>query len=143
MSNHGTGTFEMTGWDEKAVGEATEAPKLARATTHDTYRGIIEGEGELEYLIVYGTKTTSYFVGVERVTGRIGERVGSFVLQHTGTYKVDEGGDPEKGGGVASGTWSVLADTGTGDLVGLKGEGQYAARHSESLPSYTFNYDFE
>jgi hypothetical protein len=30
-------------------------------------------------------------------------------------------------GGEARGTWSVIADSGTGDLVGLTGEGTFAA----------------
>ena len=72
------------------------------------------------------------FVGLERVVGRVGDRSGSFVLQHTGTFE----------GGTAKTTWFVVPGSGTGDLRGLRGEGGFASAHAERY-SVTLDYDFE
>ena len=72
------------------------------------------------------------FVGLERIVGRLGDRSGSFVLQHSGTFE----------GGTAKATWFVVPGSGTGDLRGLRGEGGFASGHANSY-LITLDYDFE
>ena len=50
------------------------------------FAGDLEGEGTVEWLMGYGDDGTAAFVGLERVVGKVGDRSGSFVLQHTGTF---------------------------------------------------------
>ena len=132
MSVHATATFEVKAWDEKPYDEIDEGPKLTRASVTKSFSGDIEGEGTVEYLMIHRDDGSASFVGLERVVGRVGDRSGSFVLQHTGTFE----------GGTAKTTWFVVPGSGTGDLRGLRGEGGFASAHAERY-SITLDYDFE
>jgi hypothetical protein len=61
--------------------------------------------------MVYPGDGSAKFVGLERVVGRLGDRWGSFVLEHSGTFE----------GGVAEASWSVVPGSGTGEPRGLRG----------------------
>jgi hypothetical protein len=119
-------------WDEKPFSEGVDGPKLARVSVTKSFSGDIAGEGTLEYLMAYGKDGSASFIGLERVVGRIRDRSGSFVLQHTGTFE----------GGTATATWVVVPGSGTGDLQGLSGEGGFASAHAEEY-LMTLDYDFE
>ena len=132
MSTLATATFEVKTWDEKPYNEIDGGPKLTRASVTKSFHGDIEGEGALEYLMFYPGDGSATFVGLERVVGRVGDRSGSFVLQHSGTFE----------GGTAKATWSVVPGSGTGDLRGLRGKGGFASAHQQRYP-ITLDYDFE
>ena len=97
-----------------------------------TFTGGIEGEGQVEYLMMYGGDGSARFVGLERIVGRIGARAGSFVLERTGTFE----------GGEARESYSVIAGSGTGELRGLRGEGTSAVGHGMEHP-FVLNYELE
>jgi hypothetical protein len=132
MVKHAKATFEIKSWDEKPYDELAGAPKLTRASVTKSYHGEIEGEGKVEYLMMYRSDGSASVMGVERVTGSVGGRSGSFVLRHTGTFE----------NGVASTTLSVLPGSGTGDLRSLSGQGKFSVGHQ---PPYamTLDYGFE
>ena len=132
MSTHATATFEVKSWDEKPYDEMDGGPKLTRASITKSFTGDIEGEGTLEYLMMYRDDGSASFIGLERITGRVGDRAGSFVLEHTGTSD----------GSTATASWSVVPGSGTGDLRGLRGEGGFSSGHAESYPM-TLDYDIE
>ena len=132
MKAHAKGTFELKAWDEKPFNEMNGMPKLTRASVIKSYQGEITGEGKLEYLMMYRDDDSATFVGLERVVGSVGARSGSFVFQHTGTFK----------GGVATVTLTVVSGSGTGDLNGLRGEGGFTVGHQGPY-SITLDYDFE
>src|SRR5882762_6398108 len=132
MRKQAKATFTIKSWDEKTYNEMEGAPKLTRAGATKSYQGDIEGEGKLEYLMMYRTAGSASFMGLERVTGSVGGRTGSFVLQHTGTFE----------DGVAKVILSVVPGSGTGELCGLRGEGGFNVGHQ---PPYamTLDYGFE
>jgi hypothetical protein len=132
MKRQATASFEIKSWDEKPYNEIDGAPKLTRASVTKSFQGDIEGEGTLEYLMVYRANGVASFVGLERVVGRIGDRTGTFVLQHSGTFE----------GGKATVTWSVVPGSGTGDLRGLRGQGGFSSGHAQRY-QISFEYDFE
>jgi hypothetical protein len=132
MSTRATVTFEIKSWDEKPYDEIGGGAKLTRASVTKAFHGDIEGEGRVEYLMVYRGDGTASFVGLERVLGQVGSRSGSFVLQHNGTFE----------GGVAKATYVVVPGSGTGDLRGLRGEGSFASGHAQHYPM-TFDYDLD
>jgi hypothetical protein len=133
MPTQATATFQIKNWDEKPYQELPDEGKLTRAHVTYTYQGDIEGEGTVEYLMVYPPNSAASFVGLERVVGRIGDRSGSFVIQHTGIADQD---------GV-KGTYFVVPGSGTGDLRGLRGEGNLAlAGQAEHYP-IAMTYEFE
>jgi hypothetical protein len=138
MPTHASANFAIKSWDEKTwegkpASEVTGA-KLTRAEVTYSYQGEIEGEATLQYLMSYNEDGTGTYVGLERVVGRIGERSGSFTLQHIGTF------DPSS----VTATLSVVRGSASDELHGLRGKAEVvlAGGHQESWP-ITLNYDFE
>jgi hypothetical protein len=121
MTRRATGTYEIQNWEEQTYLELGDGAKLSRARITNAYHGDIEGEGTLEYLMFYPDAESASLVGHERVVGRLGDRAGSFVLQHTATY----------GAGMAQGTFIVVPGSATGELRGLRGEGGWVAQHGD------------
>src|SRR5438094_1908609 len=74
MRKQAKATFGIKSWDEKTYNEMEGAPKLTRVSETKSYQGDIEGEGKLEYLMMYRTASSASFMGLERVTGSIGGR---------------------------------------------------------------------
>ena len=114
MTTRATGTFEIDSWDEEPYDER-EGTKLARVRVAKTFRGDVEGASTTDLLLAYvAEEGSAAYVGFERVVGSVHGRSGSFVLHHTATSS------PEG----RSATWSVVPDSGTGDLSGLRGEAE-------------------
>jgi len=130
MKTHAKATFAVNAWDEKPYNEMNGLPKLTRASVTKAYQGDIKGEGKLEYLMMYRDDGSASFIGLERLVGSIGGRSGSFVLQHSGIFKA----------GVATVTLVVVPGSGTGDLRGLRGNGEFAVGHK---PPYAMTLDYE
>jgi hypothetical protein len=133
MSTHPNVFFSLRAWDEKPYNELPGELKMTRSSVAYAYQGDIEGESTLDYLMVYRADESGSFVGLERVIGRVGGRSGSFVLQHTGTFNRTD----------VSGTFFVVPQSGTGELVNLRGEGSIGlSGHAEQYPMvFTFNLD--
>jgi len=132
IKTHAKATFALNAWDEKPYNEMNGLPKLTRASVTKSYQGDIKGEGKLEYLMMYRDDGSASFLGLERVVGSVDGRSGSFVLQHSGTFK----------GGLATVTLLVVPGSGTGDLRGLRGNGEFAVGHQQPY-SMTLDYAFE
>jgi hypothetical protein len=132
MKNTAHCRFAIKGWDEKPYGEGQDLPKLTRAAVTKTFTGDIEGEGHVEYLMMYRSDGSATFVGLERVVGKLAGRAGSFVLQRTGVFE----------NGVAKETYLVIPGSGTGDLRGLRGEGTSAVGHGTEHP-LTLAYELD
>ena len=124
MKKSAKGQFAIKNWDEKPYSEGPDLPKLTRATVTKTFTGDLEGEGNVEYLMMYGSDGTATFVGLERITGRIAGKAGSFVLQRTGTFE----------GGQAKESYSVIPGSATGELRGLRGNGTSSVGHGMEHP---------
>jgi hypothetical protein len=125
-----TARFTIKSWDEKPYSEGQDLPKLTRASVTKTFTGDLEGEGTVEYLMMYRSDGSAAFVGLERVTGRLEGRTGTFVLQRTGVFE----------GGQAKESYSVVPGSGTGELRGLRGDGSTALGHGTEYP-FTVNYE--
>jgi hypothetical protein len=130
MKKTANARFAIVKWDEKAYHEGP--PRLTRATVSKTFTGDIEGESQVEYLMMYRGDGSATFVGLERITGRIGNKSGAFVFQRQGVFE----------GGQAKETYSVVAGSGTGELTSLRGEGTSSVGHGGEHP-FTLTYDLE
>ena len=128
MSSRASATFEITSWEETAYDEPADGPKLSRATVKKTFKGEVEGESTAELLMCQAEGGAGYLAS-ERVVGRVGERTGSFVVQHGG---INDGGATRTFG-------YVVAGSGTGGLQGLSGEAGY--QHDERGASFVLDYD--
>jgi hypothetical protein len=128
MTHTANARFAITSWDEKPYSE-DHGVKLTKASVTKTYTGDIDGEGHVEYLMMYRSDKSATFVGLERIGGRLAGKTGTFVLQRTGVFE----------GGVAKESYTVVAGSATGDLAGLTGNGQSAVGHGMEHP-FTLNY---
>jgi Protein of unknown function (DUF3224) len=132
MKRTANARFAIKGWDEKAYSEVQGLPKLTRATVSKTFSGDIEGDSQVEYLMMYRSDGSASFVGLERVVGRLNGKSGSFVLQRIGTFE----------GGQAKESYSVVSGSGTGELRTLRGEGTSSVGHGSEHP-FTLTYELE
>ena len=98
----------------------------------ESYSGDIVGDGVVEFLQAAQADGSASFVGIERVTGAIAGRSGTFLLQDAGTVE----------GQVVSGGWFVIPGSGTGELAGLRGEGGFSANLGEGAQVH-LDYWFE
>lgn len=130
MSNHIHCQFNIEKWDETPYSQNENGPELIRASVTQSYTGDIDGEGVLEYLMTTFDEDFSTFIGTERVVGKLDGRSGSFVLDHKGTHE----------SGVAKSSFQIVENSGTGELSGIRGEGEYEATHEKT--SFTLDYDF-
>ena len=111
MSERATASFDITSWDQQPYDDQ-DGVTLSRTRVVKRFRGEIEGESTAELLMAVAGDDSAAYVGVERVTGRVNGREGSFVYLHTATAA----------GGVQSASWPVVDGSGTGELAGISGQ---------------------
>lgn len=121
------GKFTGVRWDEIPYHELEGTPKLARAAIENQFEGQLEGRGLLEYLLVYTLAGPVIFTGIERIEATLSGAAGSFVMQHDGEFKTDEG---------VNGTLSVVPGSGCGIFQGVTGTGRISSRPGEHHGSY-------
>ncbi|MFD7155820.1 DUF3224 domain-containing protein [Kribbella sp. NPDC059898] len=119
-------SFEITKWDQAAYDEAGTI-QLGRAGVGKTFTGgELEGTSTAELLMAGTADGPAAYTALERFTGTLGGRKGSFVMLHGAT--ADQNGAP--------GT-IVAAE---GDLAGLTGTVLY--EHTEDgAPRITVDYE--
>ena len=132
MKKTANARFSIKSWDEKPYSEGKDLPKMTRASVDKTFTGDIDGEGHVEYVMMYRSDGTAAFVGLERITGRIAGRNGSFVLQRTGVFE----------DGQAKESYSVVTGSGTSELRSLRGEGTSSVGHAADYP-FALNYELD
>jgi hypothetical protein len=123
-----TGAFDVKTLAEPLCGVAAQTA-LGRMSIDKVYRGAMEGTSQGEMLFAMGAaKGSGGYVAMERVTGTVDGRSGSFALQHSGT--------------MASGTQTlsiiVVPDSGTEELVGLTGSMNIST--VDGVHRYEFQY---
>jgi hypothetical protein len=130
--SHAAGKIDVSVYDPTPYDQPAEGPALVRIHVVERFSGDIAGEGVAEFLQTVRGEDEASFVGVERVTGSIGGRAGSFVLQDQGTLR----------GKSVTGTWFVVPGSGTAQLSGLRGEGGFTAELGQRA-DITLDYWFE
>lgn len=123
-----TGTVESKSWEQTPYAGAKHAPELTAASGVDVYHGDIEGEGHWRGLTVAGPEGTGDLLSLQRMTGVVGGRSGTFVLRISGTFD----------GTGSRATWEVVPGSGTGGLRGISGTGGYET--SGDTTTYTLDY---
>ena len=107
---HATGSFDVKIIPQD---DRSEDPLLARMILDKEYHGDLEGTGKGQMLTA-GTeiKGSGAYVAIEKVSGTLKGRSGTFVLQHSGTMTNNA---PQL-------TITVVPDSGTGQLKGISGK---------------------
>ena len=124
-----TGTFDVK-ITPQASDLAPEGPNLGRMSLDKTLAGDLAGVGKGEMITAAGitVKESAAYSAVERITGTLHGKQGSFALQHTG---VMDRGKPSL-------NITVVPDSGTGALVGLTGKMDIIIEGK--LHKYVFDY---
>ena len=106
-----------------------EGSRLARMSIDKTITGDLVATTAGQMLsAMTGVKGSAGYVALERVSGVLHGRRGSFVLQHSGTMNQ----------GTPSLSVTVVPDSGTGELAGLSG--QFNITIAGGRHSYEFSY---
>jgi len=102
---------------------------LGRMSIDKQFHGALDATSEGEMLSA-GTnvKGSAGYVAIERVSGTLGGRRGTFVLQHSASMNR----------GAPRLTIAVVPDSGTGELTGLTGTMTIEVTHGQHF--YTFEY---
>src|SRR5580658_7645374 len=132
VADHAAAAFDVK---MEAQGEADKGngSTLARYSLDKQYHGDLEGTAK-GMALTAGTdvKGSAGYVALERVTGTLKGRSGSFVLQHSGTMAHGE----------SQLSVTVVPDSGTGQLLGIAGKitiivaaGKHSYEFEYSLPA--------
>lgn len=126
---HASGTFDVKLAPQPAA-PGTEAVQLGRLSIDKRFQGDLDATS-LGEMLSAGTEVpgSAGYVAIERVSGSLHGRQGSFVLMH---YGLMERGAPSL-------KVSVVPDSGTGELAGIKGE--LVIRIEQGRHEYTFAYE--
>ena len=111
MPARATGPFDVKVTPQPADDYA-DGTTLGRLTLDKSFHGDLEATSRGQMLTgMSSVKGSAGYVAIERVTGTLAGKHGSFILQHTGTM---DRGTPQL-------VITVVPDSGTDDLVGLRG----------------------
>src|SRR4051812_10747389 len=107
---HATGTFEVKLTPQSA--DSAEEGAVGRLLIDKQFHGDLEATSKGQMLTAMTTvKASAGYVAMERVSGTLQGRRGTFALQHSGTMMR---GTPQL-------TVSVVPDSGTEELTGIAG----------------------
>jgi hypothetical protein len=125
MISHANGTFEV-----KLLPQPTEEKTLGRMSIDKQFHGDLEAASKGEMLAAMtSVKGSAAYVAMERVSGSLHGRTGTFVLQHSSTMTR---GTPQQ-------SVTVVPDSGTDQLAGLTGKLTIIIKDGKH--SYEFEYE--
>lgn len=123
-----TGTFDVK-LNPQTPGDETKAANIGRLALDKHFSGDLEAASSGEMLSVMGgVDGSAGYVALERVSGRLHGRSGTFALQHHGVMTR----------GVPELSIRVVPDSGTEQLSGLAG--QMSIDVTDGKHSYRFEY---
>jgi hypothetical protein len=129
MTTHASGTFEVQLNPQKPDNKEAERANVGRMSIDKQFHGELEATSRGEMLsAVTDVKGSAGYVAIERVSGTLRGRSGTFVLQHSGTMTR---GTPQM-------SVTVVPDSGTGQLAGLAGK--MTIEIADGKHSYEFDY---
>jgi hypothetical protein len=123
---HASGTFDVKLTPQTTDGQDAA---LGRMSIDKQFHGDIEGTSKGEMLTgMTSVKGSAGYVAMEKVSGTLQGRHGTFILQHSATM---DRGAPQL-------SVTVVPDSGTGELVGLSGK--LMIKIADGKHSYQFEY---
>lgn len=128
VETQATGAFDVK-VNPLAADEGVDTGAFDRLSLDKRFTGGLEGTSRGQ-MIAAGTAVegSAAYVALERVTGTLNGRTGSFILQHNGTMSR----------GAQELRITVVPDSGTGELIGLAGTMKIIIEGGKH--SYEFDY---
>ncbi|MBV9146065.1 MAG: DUF3224 domain-containing protein [Acidobacteria bacterium] len=128
---HATGSFDIKMTPAGGGGDGKTFPRF---TSDKQFHGDLQGTSFGEMLASgpppSGSKGSGAYVALETVTGKLGGRSGSFILQHSSSMNL----------GVQQQNITVVPQSATGELASL--EGRMTIRIEGGKHYYDFDYSF-
>ncbi len=122
------GTFEVK-VVPLAGDEGTDTGGFGRLSIDKTFSGDLTGSSKGQMVGAFtAVEGSAGYVALERVTGTLNRKKGSFILQHSGTMTK----------GVSTMLVTVVPDSGTEELTGLAGTMEIIIEGKQH--SYVFDY---
>ena len=130
MTSHAAGPFDVKLNPQPLADTAADA-SLGRMSIDKQYHGDLDAVAKGEMITAAGlaVKESAAYSAVERVTGTLHGKKGSFALQHTG---IMDRGKPNL-------NITVVPDSATGELAGLTGKMDIIIEGKQH--SYVFEYE--
>jgi hypothetical protein len=129
MMIHASGTFEVKIIPQKPDNKEAESANLGRMSIDKQFYGDLEATSKGKMLsAATEVKGSAGYVAIERVSGTLHGRSGTFILQHSGTMTRNA---PQM-------SVTVVPDSGTGELVGLAGK--MTIKIADGKHFYEFDY---
>ncbi|GGP51660.1 DUF3224 domain-containing protein [Saccharothrix coeruleofusca] len=128
MGTQAKSGFEVLTWEQNPLDG--DGVMVTRTTSRHRLTGDVDGEAMAEFLMAHPTESEAEIVGLFRVTGAVGGRFGSFVLRAHLTFS----------GGAVQGELAVVSGSGTNELSGLSGSGEYRSEGTR-VGAITLEYD--
>ncbi|WP_246147922.1 DUF3224 domain-containing protein [Nonomuraea turkmeniaca] len=124
------GSFDTAGWDAKPPYDDRDGVTLGLVTMTKTFHGDLTGTSVVTLMVATTpVESSRSYVALERIEGTLDGRSGSFVVQHSAVSDKGE----------QSLRVSVVPDSATGELRGLRGE-MTIVIGPDGGHSYTFDY---
>ncbi|MFI5955032.1 DUF3224 domain-containing protein [Cryptosporangium sp. NPDC051539] len=128
MSSSATGSFTVDSFEP--VGAPDGGPGetvVSEALLAKTFTGDLDATSTVRMLAAQTpVEGSAVYVALERITGSLHGRKGSFVLLHAATQQ--------------DARWLIVDDSGTGELAGLTGTA-VIGRHDDGSHTLTLDYD--
>ena len=133
MTQHATGPFDVKVAPQQPDNDVSKAANLPRFTLDKQYHGDLEAISKGEMIASnMGKEPSGGYVALERVTGTLKGKKGSFVLLH----------DTTMSRGVPNMNIYVVPDSGSDELKGLSGKLKIIIA-PDGKHSYEFDYTLE
>jgi hypothetical protein len=113
MKLHATSAFTISAWEPQTIDDR-DGVSLTRTKVAKAFSGDLEGSSVAELLMAGAPNDSAAYVGFERIEGKLNGRAGSFILHHNAV----------SARGEQSTSWTIMANSGTGELQGISGEAQ-------------------
>ena len=122
--------FVLDSFDEEPPYVEDPGVQYTRIRIDKTFRGDIEAHSTVEMLSVRAENGGAGYVAVERISGSVHGRPGSFAVLHVGTMA----------GESQWAKWPVVPGSGTEDLVRISGEARIEIAHDGA---HQFHLDYQ
>jgi hypothetical protein len=132
MTMYATGPFEVK-LNVLEQYNKNEGAGLGRMSIDKVFHGDLEASSQGEMLTAMGTvQGSAGYVAIERVTGTLRGRSGSFALQHSSTMTR---GNPLQ-------SVIVVPDSGTGELEGLEGSMTIVIDNQDGQRKHLYKFEY-
>jgi Protein of unknown function (DUF3224) len=131
VPDHATGTFQVKTIPQ-VPDDTGEAGGFSRLWLDKQFHGDLTGTSKGQMLAANtAVQGSAGYVALERVSGTLSGRTGTFILQHSGTMSR----------GAFNLVITVVPDSGTGDLAGISGTFEIIIEGGKH--SWIFDYTLE